>query len=72
MTREDAVALVKKFDGEFPDKYFSEIMEYLGIDPDYFRNELTDRFRSPHLWIKDGNDWKLRHNVCKSGYNDNK
>ena len=72
LTREDAVALVKKFDGEFPDKYFNEIMEYLGIDPDYFRNELTDRFRSPHLWIKDGNDWKLRHNVWKGGYNDNK
>ena len=72
LTREDAVALVKKFDGEFPDKYFNEIMEYLGIDPAYFRNELTDRFRSPHLWIKDGNDWKLRHNVWKGGYNDNK
>lgn len=72
LTREDALALVKKFDGEFPDKYFNEIMEYLGIDRDYFRNELTDRFRSPHLWIKDGNDWKLRHNVWKGGYNDNK
>jgi N-acetyl sugar amidotransferase len=72
LTREDAVALVKKFDGEFPDKYFNEIMEYLGIDPDYFRNELADRFRSPHLWIKDGNDWKLRHNVWKGGYNDHK
>src|SRR5690606_7493474 len=49
LTREDGVALVRKFDGEFPDRYFNEIMEYLEINPDYFRNELTDKFRSPHL-----------------------
>jgi hypothetical protein len=71
LTREDAVALVKKFDGEFPDKYFNEIMEYLDINPDYFRNELTDRFRSPHLWGKAENaEWILRHNVWRGGLND--
>lgn len=70
ITREEAVALVKKFDGEFPDRYFNEIMEYLEIDPDYFRNELTDRFRSPHLWAREGNEWKLRHNVWHGGVND--
>ena len=64
ITREEAVALVKKFDGEFPDRYFNEIMEYLKIDPDYFKNELTDKFRSPHLWTKDEKgSWKLRHTV---------
>lgn len=71
LTREEGVALVKKFDGEFPDKYFSEIMEYLEIDPSYFRNELTDIFRSPHLWGKnDDGEWQLRYNVCSSGLND--
>jgi N-acetyl sugar amidotransferase len=71
LTREDGVALVKKFDGEFPDKYFNEIMEYLGINPDYFRNELTDKFRSPHLWGKnEKGEWKLRHNVAREGLND--
>jgi N-acetyl sugar amidotransferase len=71
LTREDGVALVKKFDGEFPDRYFSEIMEYLNIDPDYFRNELTDKFRSPHLWGKDESGaWKLRHNVVETGLED--
>lgn len=64
ITREEGVALVKKFDGEFPDKYFNEIMEYLSIDPDYFRTELVDKFRSPHLWKKNQNgDWQLRHTV---------
>jgi N-acetyl sugar amidotransferase len=72
LTREDGVALVKKYDGEFPDKYFSEVMDYLEIDEEYFRTELTDKFRSPHLWGKDENGlWKLRHNVMGTGLNDN-
>lgn len=71
LTREEGVALVKRFDGEFPDKYFSEIMEYLKIDEEYFKTTLTDKFRSPHLWGKDANgQWKLRHNVWGGGIND--
>ena len=71
LTREEGVALVKKFDGEFPDRYFNELMEYLDINPDYFRNELTDRFRSPHLWGKDATgEWKLRHTVWNGGLDD--
>ena len=71
INREEAIALVNKFDGEFPDKYFNEIMEYLEIDPDYFLTELTDRFRSPHLWAKDASGkWRLRHNVSNSGLDD--
>lgn len=71
LTREDGVTLVKKFDGEFPDRYFEEIMKYLDIDPDYFRNELTDQFRSPHLWGKnDRGDWQLRSNVWGGGLDD--
>jgi N-acetyl sugar amidotransferase len=71
LTREEGVALVNKFDGEFPDRYFNEIMEYLSIDPDYFSGDLINKFRSPHLWGKDsGGKWKLRHTVDKSGLDD--
>lgn len=71
LTREDGVALVKKFDGEFPDRYFDEIMEYLEIDGDFFKNELTDKFRSPHLWGRDEHGkWKLRSNVWEGGLDD--
>jgi len=71
LTRDEAVSLVKKFDGEFPDKYFNEIMDYLEINPDYFINELADKFRSPHLWAKDNSgNWKLRHNVSGTGFDD--
>ena len=70
LTREEAQALVNRFDGEFPDRYFNEIMEYIEMKPEYF-HELCDKFRSPHLWGRDelGN-WRLRHNVNKTGLND--
>jgi N-acetyl sugar amidotransferase len=68
--RDEGKALVKRFDGEFPDKYFNEIMEYLDIDPDYFRNELCDKFRSSHLWCKVNGDWKLRRTVNQDGIDD--
>lgn len=71
ITREEGVALVKKFDGEFPDRYFNEIMDYLEINPEYFKNELSDKFRSPHLWGKnDKGEWQLRHTVWGGGLND--
>ena len=67
--REEALSLVSKFDGEFPDKYFNEIMEYLEIKPSYFY-ELCDKFRSPHLWAKQNGHWRLRHTANKDGIDD--
>lgn len=69
LMREEGQALVKRFDGEFPDKYFNEIMDYLGIEPNYFL-ELIDKFRSPHLWAKKNGGWKLRHTVNNDGVDD--
>jgi N-acetyl sugar amidotransferase len=70
LTREEGVALVSKFDGEFPDRYFNDVMNYLEMDPAYF-HELVDKFRSPHLWGKDKDGmWKLRHNVAGTGLED--
>lgn len=62
LTREEGVALVKRFDGEFPDRYFKEVMEYIGMKPERFF-ELCDQFRSPHLWKKENGQWKLRYQV---------
>jgi len=69
LTREEGVALVKKFDGEFPDKYFGEVMDYIGMPPERF-HELCDEFRSPHLWKKVDGQWKLRHTVSGNGTDD--
>lgn len=69
ITRQEGQALVKRFDGEFPDKYFQEIMDYLEIKPERF-HELCEQFRSDHLWKKVNAEWRLRHTVNKDGADD--
>lgn len=69
ITREEGMALVKRFDGEFPDRYFHEVMDYIGMKPERFF-ELCNEFRSPHLWTKVNGEWKLRHTVNKDGADD--
>jgi hypothetical protein len=60
LTREEGVALVRRFDGEFPGFYFQEVMDYIGMKPERF-HQLCDQFRSPHLWKKEDGQWQLRH-----------
>ena len=62
LTREEGVALVGRFDGEFPKNYFHEIMDNIGMDPEKFF-ALCDRFRSPHLWKWTDGEWVLKHRV---------
>ena len=62
INREEGVALVKKYDGEIPVKYFEECLEYLGISEERFW-ELIDAGRSPHLWEHCDEGWRLRHSV---------
>jgi N-acetyl sugar amidotransferase len=62
LTREEGVTLVKRFDGEFPDRYFNEVMDYIEMKPERFM-ELCDKARSPHLWEKVDGEWKLKHTV---------
>lgn len=79
ITRDEAVTLVKRFDGEWPARFEKELMQYLSIDKSFedsvtslFLNpimskeyvlELADNFRSPHLWEKKNNTWTLRATV---------
>ncbi len=62
ITREEAVALVRKYDGEFPKKYFHEFLDYIQISEKDFW-EAIDRNRSPHLWEKRDGQWALKHQV---------
>lgn len=79
ITREEGVALVKRFDLEWPERFADEVFNYLSIpekdfpvaskqfeqsimDRKYFTN-LTDSFRSPHIWKWDGKNWNLRSTV---------
>jgi len=62
LTREEGIALVRRFDGEFPEKYFRDVMDAIGMKPERFL-ELCDAFRSPHLWQQESGQWRLRHQV---------
>ena len=62
ISREEAVALVHKYDGEFPQKYFPAFLEYLDLSEDRFW-EIADKFRTPHLWDKVNGEWKLKYLV---------
>lgn len=76
LEREEGLALVRRYDGEFPERFAPEIFEYLSIDAkswpvasrrfeepmmsrEYF-DALADRFRSPHLWMREHGEWRLR------------
>lgn len=62
ITREEAVALVGKYDGEFPRKYFREFLEYLGLDEIRFW-QIVDRYRPARLWERKDKSWWLRHSI---------
>ncbi len=69
ITTDEAKALIKKFDGEFPVRYYKEFLEYISMTDEEFRTT-CDQFRSPHLWAKVEGQWKLRHTVNKDGVDD--
>lgn len=38
------------------------MLEYINMtEKEFF--EISERFRSPHLWKKEGGEWKLRHPI---------
>jgi N-acetyl sugar amidotransferase len=79
ITREEGVALAKRYDGEFPGRFADEIFKYLSIPEKEFPiaskmfesptldrqyfDRLCDQFRSPHLWQYDNGQWQQRHKV---------
>jgi hypothetical protein len=79
INRDEGVALVKRFDHEFPERFADEIFRYLTIGAKEFPiaskmfeqpvmnreyfMRLANQFRSPHLWYHEGGEWHLRHAV---------
>jgi hypothetical protein len=61
--RAEAIELIKKYDNEFPKKYFNEFLDYINLNEKSFW-KIVDKFRSPHLWKKDENQkWKLTKTI---------
>lgn len=62
ITREEGVALVKRYDHEFPRKYYKEFLEFCSITDEEV-HEVIDSWRSDHIWYQENSEWKLRHAV---------
>ncbi len=82
ITREEGQALVRRYDGEYPERFNEEFFQYISIpkhefeiaslqfeqpvvDSEYFQL-LIDQYRSPHLWMWTGSEWKLRKQCFSS------
>lgn len=79
ITRDEGVALVRRYDGEFPERFAEELFAYLSLPPEQFPEasrmfeqpvmdkeyflRLADTFRSHHLWHNKDGAWRLRRTV---------
>lgn len=70
ITREEAVALVRRFDAEFPSKYFAEFLEYCSMTEARFW-EIVDSWRGDNVWERAGNEWRLKKSAWRQEGNGN-
>jgi N-acetyl sugar amidotransferase len=61
INKEEAIALMRRYEGEYPARYEKEFLDYISMTREEFL-EVCDRFRSPHIWMIQDGEWKLRHN----------
>lgn len=59
ISREEGVALVRRYDHEFPKKYYQEFLDYCAIT-DKQVHEVIDSWRSEHIWKNVDGEWTLR------------
>lgn len=60
MSRAEGLEMARRYDAEFPATHFADSLDYLGLtDPDFA--DLVDRHRNTEIWVRDGNQWVLRH-----------
>lgn len=60
ISREEGLELARRHDGEFPEEYLDDVLEYLQMT----RSELTsviDMHRNHELWARDCGEWCLTH-----------
>ncbi|MDB4638777.1 N-acetyl sugar amidotransferase [bacterium] len=64
--RDEGVALVRRYDGEFPEKYLDEFLDYSEISRTRF-DQVIDSWRSSHIWHLDSGKWTLNNPVWEDG-----
>ena len=64
ISREEAITLIKRYDGEFPKKYYQEFLKYCDLSEEEF-HDVIESWRSEHIWIFENNEWKLKNPVWR-------
>ena len=64
MTRERGIELARKYDNEFPEDDFKEVLEYLDITNQQFE-EIVNKHRNQETWKKwnENNKWELINSI---------
>ena len=62
MTREEGLELARRYDHEFCNEHFDEVLDYLDMTRDEFF-KVVDQHRNPEIWEKRGSQWILRHPI---------
>lgn len=60
ITKDEGQALIRRYEGEYPERYEREFLEFIGLSRNEFL-DLCDEFRSPHLWKIENEEWVLRY-----------
>ena len=79
ITRDEGIALVKRFDQEYPKRFLKENLKYISLPKNEFPiasemfespeidkeyfDVLCDNFRSPHLWSFENKKWILKNQI---------
>ena len=63
MERSEAIDLARKYDSEFPEDDFDEVLEFLDINMNEF-NEIVDKHRNNEIWKSSvNNKWELINTI---------
>jgi len=63
MKRDEAIELARKYDSEFPEDDFLEVLEYLNLDMNQFE-EIVDKHRNKEIWKSNiNNKWELINSI---------
>lgn len=63
ITREEAVALVRRYDTEFPKKNLQLFLDYCGFSEQQF-HDICDKWRNHNLWHRVNGQWELKQQVA--------
>jgi N-acetyl sugar amidotransferase len=82
LERDEGIALIRRYDGEFPERFAEQLFQYLSLSEKEFPqaakrfeapimdrayfDALANRFRSPHLWAHENGQWRLRRTIFDS------